>query len=75
MLTLATPFLGVRFGFPDAGNNRESSMSRQAYDAVADGFGPGANAPLLLVVRLPEGANSVLDDLRAGAAGTPGWHP
>ncbi|MFB6638671.1 MMPL family transporter [Streptomyces chartreusis] len=72
MLTLATPFLGVRFGFPDAGNNRESSMSRQAYDAVAEGFGPGANAPLLLVVRLPEGADSVLDDLRAGAAGTPG---
>ncbi|WP_432192344.1 MMPL family transporter [Streptomyces sp. bgisy027] len=72
MLTLAAPFLGVRFGFPDAGNNRESSMSRQAYDAVADGFGPGANAPLLLVVRLPDGANSVLDDLRARAAGTPG---
>ncbi|MFD4685412.1 MMPL family transporter, partial [Streptomyces sp. NPDC058461] len=50
MLALAAPFAGVRFGFPDAGNNPADSMTRQTYDAVADGFGPGANAPLLLVV-------------------------
>ena len=48
---LAAPFLGVRYGFPDAGNDHAGTTTRQAYDTLADGFGPGANGPLLLVVR------------------------
>src|SRR5829696_6749605 len=46
---LALPFLGIRYGFPDAGNDREGTTTRQAYDMLDDGFGPGANGPLLLV--------------------------
>ena len=38
LVALALPFLDVRFGFPDAGNNREETSSRQAYDMLADGF-------------------------------------
>jgi RND superfamily putative drug exporter len=53
LLALAAPFLDVRFGFPDAGNNRESTSTRQAYDQIAAGFGPGMNGPLLLVAELP----------------------
>jgi putative drug exporter of the RND superfamily len=53
LLGLAAPFLDVRFGFPDAGNNRESTSTRQAYDQIAAGFGPGMNGPLLLVAELP----------------------
>ena len=53
LLALAAPFLGVRFGFPDAGNNREGTSTRQAYDLQAEAFGPGANGPLLLVAELP----------------------
>ena len=53
LLALAAPFLDVRFGFPDAGNNRESTSTRQAYDQIASGFGPGMNGPLLLVAELP----------------------
>ena len=49
LLVLAAPFLGVRFGFPDAGNDRAGTSTRQAYDMLAEGFGPGANGPLLLV--------------------------
>ena len=45
MLALAVPFLSVQFGFPDAGNNRAEATTRQAYDAIADGFGVGANGP------------------------------
>ena len=37
LLALAAPFLGVRFGFPDAGNNRDETSTRQAYDLQADG--------------------------------------
>jgi RND superfamily putative drug exporter len=73
MLALAAPFLGVRFGFPDAGNNRTDSMTRQAYDLTADGFGVGANGPLLLAVRLPGAGDDVaLTRLSTAITGTPG---
>ena len=48
LLALTAPFLGVRFGFPDAGNNRDGTTTRPAYDLTADGFGPGANGPLVI---------------------------
>ena len=73
LLALATPFLGVRFGFPDAGNNREETSSRQAYDMLADGFGPGMNGPLLLVAEVPEGSSAgALDGIAAAVGGTKG---
>jgi RND superfamily putative drug exporter len=71
LLALAAPFLGVRFGFPDAGNNRAGTSTRQAYDALSAGFGAGANGPLLLVAELPAGA-SKLDGLSAALKSTPG---
>ena len=73
LLALASPFLGVRFGFPDAGNNRESTSTRQAYDQIASGFGPGMNGPLLLVAELPgtggEQAVARLGDVVSGVPG------
>ena len=73
LLALATPFLGVRFGFPDAGNNREETSSRQAYDMLADGFGPGMNGPLLLVAEVPEGSSAgALDGIAAAVDSTKG---
>jgi putative drug exporter of the RND superfamily len=52
LLALAAPFLGVRFGFPDAGNDSEGKSTRHAYDLVSAGFGAGANGPLVLVADL-----------------------
>jgi putative drug exporter of the RND superfamily len=52
LLALAAPFLGARFGFPDAGNNIEETSTRHAYDMISDGFGPGFNGPLVLVADL-----------------------
>jgi RND superfamily putative drug exporter len=73
LLALASPFLGVRFGFPDAGNNRVDTSTRQAYDLLSDGFGPGSNGPLLLVAQLPPGGStSTLTTLRARIADVPG---
>ncbi|MFC7302621.1 MMPL family transporter [Streptomyces monticola] len=46
---LAAPALDLRLGFADAGNDTEASTSRQAYDMLADGFGPGFNGPLFVV--------------------------
>jgi RND superfamily putative drug exporter len=73
LVALALPFLGVQFGLPDAGNDPEGNSSRQAYDAVADGFGPGANGPLVLVADLAgPGGEAAVPRLQATLADTPG---
>lgn len=73
LLALAAPFLGVRFGFPDAGNNRADTSTRQAYDALAEGFGAGANGPLVIAVDLTGvGDPAVLDTVAADLGTVPG---
>jgi RND superfamily putative drug exporter len=73
LLTLAAPFIGVRFGFPDAGNDREGTSSRQAYDMLAEGFGRGASGPLLLSADLGRGGDeSALRALTTALENTPG---
>ena len=49
LLVLAAPVLGLRLGFSDEGNFAEETTTRQAYDLISEGFGPGANGPLLVV--------------------------
>jgi RND superfamily putative drug exporter len=56
LLGLAAPALGMRLGFPDAGNDRPETMTRQAYDLMSDGFGPGTNGPLVIAAQLPDAA-------------------
>ena len=51
LLVLASPFAGLRLGFPDRGNDATDTTTRQAYDVVSKGFGPGANGPLLVTAR------------------------
>jgi len=73
LLLIAAPFLGVRFGFPDAGNNREATSTRHAYDLQADAFGAGANGPLLMVAELPAtGGRAAIDDATARLRSTSG---
>ena len=55
---LALPVFGMRLGFPDEGNYPEDSSTRQAYDLLADGFGPGFNGPLVLASLVPEGVDA-----------------
>jgi putative drug exporter of the RND superfamily len=52
LLALAAPALGMRLGFPDAGNDPSETMTRQAYDLNTEGFGPGANGPLVVAADL-----------------------
>jgi putative drug exporter of the RND superfamily len=51
MLVLAIPFFSLRLGSSDAGNDPASKTTRQAYDLLAKGFGPGFNGPLQLVTQ------------------------
>jgi RND superfamily putative drug exporter len=72
LLTLAYPLISMRLGQSDDGNLPRSTTQRQAYDLVAEGFGPGTNGPLLVVVSLPPGApTSVVNDVVATAQHTP----
>jgi RND superfamily putative drug exporter len=50
LLTLAAPVFGMRFGYPDAGTGGKGLGSRKAFDLIEQGFGPGANGPLTVVV-------------------------
>ena len=50
MAVLAIPVLSLRLGATDQGNHQESTTTRQAYDLLAEGFGPGVNGPLQVVV-------------------------
>ncbi|MEU1184989.1 MMPL family transporter [Streptomyces sp. NPDC005820] len=49
---LALPTFSLRLGTSDQGNDPKTATTRQAYDLVADGFGPGVNGPLTLVTRV-----------------------
>ena len=49
------PALGLRLASSDAGNDPTNQTTRQAYDLLAKGFGPGFNGPLQIAVGAPAG--------------------
>lgn len=53
MVLVALPIFSMRLGSSDAGNDPTTETTRQAYDLLAEGFGPGFNGPLEIVVQLP----------------------
>jgi RND superfamily putative drug exporter len=65
LVLLAIPLFSLRLGFSDASNDPTKLTTRQAYDALARGFGPGFNGPLVIAVSVPPGSAS--DRAVAGA--------
>src|SRR5215210_535916 len=57
LLALAAPALGMRLGFPDAGNDPPGTMTRQAYDLNTEGFGPGTNGPIQIAAKVPNASD------------------
>jgi putative drug exporter of the RND superfamily len=73
LLALAAPALGMRLGFPDAGNDPPDTMTRKSYDLLSEGFGPGANGPLVIAAELPgKGAKGEVDSLAQRLRGEDG---
>ncbi|WP_217617263.1 MMPL family transporter, partial [Cellulomonas sp. GbtcB1] len=68
---LAVPAPDLRLTLPDNGSAPEGSPQRETYDLVAEGFGPGWNAPLLVTADIiastdPRGAvDGLAGDLAA----------
>ncbi|MER0446261.1 MMPL family transporter [Streptomyces sp. Edi4] len=47
---IALPASSLQMGLPDDGSQPTSTTQRRAYDALSEGFGPGFNGPLMVVV-------------------------
>jgi RND superfamily putative drug exporter len=50
LVVLAIPVAGLRMALPDNGTAAPETTQRKAYDLLAQGFGPGFNGPLMVVV-------------------------
>ncbi len=87
LLVLAAPTLTLSLGQTDASNLPPETISRQAYDAMAAGFGPGSTAPLVVTSQMytvatappgvtgpgdPRTQDPRLQNLRNVLAATPG---
>ena len=70
---MTIPVFSLHLGFSDEGNYPESTTTRQAYDLVAEGFGPGSNGPFVLAVTTdsPDDA-AVVQTLAETVAAVPG---
>jgi putative drug exporter of the RND superfamily len=58
LLILCIPTLSLRLGTNDAGTEPTDKTTRQAYDLLSEGFGPGFNGPFVMVGALPEKGNA-----------------
>jgi RND superfamily putative drug exporter len=72
VVLIALPFFSLRLGSSDQGNDPVGTTTRQAYDTLATGFGPGFNGPLqvVTVVHGP-GDQAALDRVVAAAKEQP----
>jgi putative drug exporter of the RND superfamily len=67
ILALASTSLLVRLGAADQGTQPTGQTSRRAYDLLAEGFGPGFNGPIPIVIDVRGDAQApqrVYDDVR-----------
>ena len=62
LCAIAVPALSMRIGVPDDGNAAKHTTQRTAYDQLADGFGPGFNGPIQVVVEVPAPADRAAVD-------------
>ena len=69
LLAMSIPVLDLRLGFSDEGNFAEDTSTRQAYDIISDGFGPGFNGPLLITGELTGPGDLDLFEQMASAIG------
>ncbi len=53
LIAIAGPATHIELGLPDAGSDPATSTERKAYDLLDEGFGPGFNGPLTIVVDAP----------------------
>lgn len=79
LVVMSIPMFSMTLGQTDDGASTPGTETRESYDAISDGFGPGLNGPLLIAVNMEKPAKNdqkKLDDTerqqqQAAAAGAP----
>jgi len=61
---LSIPAFSLDLNLPDGGSEPAGSTQREAYDLIADAFGPGTAGPLLVTLDITQ-TTDILDDLEA----------
>ncbi|GAA0991229.1 hypothetical protein GCM10009555_078200 [Acrocarpospora macrocephala] len=74
LAVLAVPVVDLQLGMPGDETKSTATTERRAYDALADGFGPGFNGPLTIVVDAHGAGDpqAAVRTIAAKIAGTPG---
>jgi uncharacterized membrane protein YdfJ with MMPL/SSD domain len=73
ILLLAAPVLTMKLSFPDESAQARGTMGYASYAAMARGFGPGFDAPLIVAAALPSpAAGADMARVEAAVARTPG---
>ena len=71
ILALAAPALGMKLNMLDTSSQARGTMGYQSYAIMAEGFGPGFDAPLIVAATLPSPGASTAR-LAAAIRATPG---
>ncbi|SEE82967.1 MMPL family transporter [Jiangella alba] len=71
---LAIPALSLYLGHVDDGASARGSTTREAYDAITDGFGQGVNGQFTVAIEVGDGDDgaTIASDLQDAIAGTSG---
>ena len=73
IVILAVPVLSMKLSFPDESAQASGTMGRASYQTMAEGFGPGFDAPLIVAATLPgTGGTGGTARLASAIGGTPG---
>jgi RND superfamily putative drug exporter len=66
LCAVALPALHMKLGLPDSGSKPTTNTERRAYDLLTNGFGPGFNGPLTVVVDAPDLPRALQKQLAVG---------
>jgi RND superfamily putative drug exporter len=73
IIAFVIPFFSLQLGSSDQGSDPASSTTRQAYDLLAQGFGPGFNGPLTVVGSIKNPSDKAsMESLDTSLKGQPG---
>jgi RND superfamily putative drug exporter len=73
LVALAIPLFSMRLAFTDASNDPTSLTTRQAFDLLSEGFGPGFNGPLVVAAPLSSANDdTTMEKVVAALRATPG---
>jgi putative drug exporter of the RND superfamily len=68
LVLLAIPLFSMRLAFSDSSNDPTNLTTRQAYDLISAGFGPGYNGPLVVAADLTPSGTSAGQSSTTGRA-------